>query len=369
MADLTAKFEQAAKDVNDFKSRPTDAELLELYGLYKQGTVGDVNTAQPGWLDFKGKAKWDAWKKLEGTSKEDAQKKYIEVVEGLKRRTFRGFNGVELVADAYGDPTKQCVLFLHGGGQTRHSWGGTAVHLAGLGFYAVSMDLRGHGDSGWDPKSDYTMPAFEEDVVSVCEELKGPIVVGASMGGTAAIWSAYRAKIIGIVLVDIAIHNEPVGISRIVGFMTSRTEFDSLDDAADYIAAYLPHRPRPKDTTGLAKNLRLKPNGKYRWHWDPAFMTSDRGRSVRDTNSDNSDTGDRINGLEARAKQIKCPCLLIRGKMSDVVSEKSAQQFLELVPHAQFADVSGASHMVAGDKNDAFTTAVVKFVKSFQSHV
>ncbi|KAJ3338114.1 hypothetical protein HDU93_009985 [Gonapodya sp. JEL0774] len=285
--------------------------------------------------------------------------------ETPNRRTFLGFNGVRLAADTYGDPSNPCVLFLHGGGQTRHSWGSTANHLARLGFYAVSMDLRGHGDSEWDPKSDYSMTAFEVDVLNVTSELNGPIVVGASMGGSAAIWSAKNANMTGIVLVDISIHNEPEGISRIVGFMTNRTEFESLQDAADYVAAYLPHRPRPKDNSGLSKNLRLQANGKYRWHWDPAFMTSSgRGRSVQEPTSDadNTDTGDRLVGLVERAKGIKCPCLLVRGKMSDVVSENSVKQFLELVPHAQFVDVQGASHMVAGDKNDAFTAAVLQFV-------
>jgi diazepam-binding inhibitor (GABA receptor modulator, acyl-CoA-binding protein) len=58
--------------------------MLELYALFKQANVGDVNTARPGMMDFKGKAKWDAWKKVEGMSKEDAMDKYVELVKSLQ---------------------------------------------------------------------------------------------------------------------------------------------------------------------------------------------------------------------------------------------------------------------------------------------
>ncbi|KAG5833585.1 acyl-CoA-binding protein [Anguilla rostrata] len=79
-----ADFEKAAEEVKVLKTKPNDAEMLEIYSLYKQATVGDVNTARPGMLDFTGKAKWDAWEKRKGMSKEDATKAYIDKVEELK---------------------------------------------------------------------------------------------------------------------------------------------------------------------------------------------------------------------------------------------------------------------------------------------
>jgi pimeloyl-ACP methyl ester carboxylesterase len=134
-----------------------------------------------------------------------------------ERLVCRGANRIELVADAYGDPALPPVLLLHGGGQTRHSWGGTAETLASHGFYAVSADLRGHGDSEWDPTGDYTFPVFQFDTEAWCEMLGCPSLVGASMGGIAALWTegtraeegkppASRA----VVLVDIAHRNEAV---------------------------------------------------------------------------------------------------------------------------------------------------------------
>ncbi|XP_041367799.1 acyl-CoA-binding protein-like [Gigantopelta aegis] len=83
---MSAEFNKAAEEVKKLKNRPSDADMLEIYAFYKQTTVGDVNTDQPGMLDFKGKAKWNAWNGKKGMSKEDAQQKYIDLVEELKKK-------------------------------------------------------------------------------------------------------------------------------------------------------------------------------------------------------------------------------------------------------------------------------------------
>lgn len=80
---MSAEFKKAADDVKRLKTKPTDNEMLELYGLYKQATVGDVNTDRPGMFDLQGKAKWDAWNGRKGLAKEDAEKQYIAVVSRL----------------------------------------------------------------------------------------------------------------------------------------------------------------------------------------------------------------------------------------------------------------------------------------------
>ena len=86
MADLKAEFDACAQKLRDSEGVVAgipDDKKLEIYALFKQGEVGDVNTARPGMLDFKGKAKWDAWDGKKGMSKEDAQKAYIELVNGI----------------------------------------------------------------------------------------------------------------------------------------------------------------------------------------------------------------------------------------------------------------------------------------------
>ncbi|XP_005089741.1 acyl-CoA-binding protein [Aplysia californica] len=84
MADLETKFKTAADEVTKLTSEPSNEEKLAIYGLFKQGTVGDCNTERPGMFDMKGKAKWDAWNALKGKSKEDAQNEYCSKVEELK---------------------------------------------------------------------------------------------------------------------------------------------------------------------------------------------------------------------------------------------------------------------------------------------
>ncbi|MBB5016737.1 acyl-CoA-binding protein [Rehaibacterium terrae] len=84
MADLKAQFEQAAKDVMSLAERPDNDTLLKLYALYKQGAEGDVSGPKPGFFDFVGSAKYEAWEKLKGMSPEDAMKKYVDLVNKLK---------------------------------------------------------------------------------------------------------------------------------------------------------------------------------------------------------------------------------------------------------------------------------------------
>jgi pimeloyl-ACP methyl ester carboxylesterase len=266
-------------------------------------------------------------------------------------------DGLRLVGDAYGDPEAPPVVLLHGGGQTRHAWGGTAAALAARGWYAVSMDLRGHGDSGWAADGDYRMDAFVRDLRAVAVWLgRPPVLVGASLGGFTALVAAGEttaAFAAAVVLVDIVPRTEPKGVARIIAFMTGHPNgFASLEEAAEAVAGYLHHRPKPKDLSGLRKNLRLGADGRYRWHWDPRMLSGGL-RLHASTDPER---------MERAARSLRVPTLLVRGRMSDIVSEQGARHFLELAPHARYVDVSDAGHMVAGDRNDRFTDAVVEFL-------
>src|SRR5262249_58162110 len=130
--------------------------------------------------------------------------------------------------------------------------------------------------------------------------------------------------------------------------------FASVAEAADAVAAYLPHRPRPRSHEGLKKNLRLHPDGRWRWHWDPRFLV---GRRTVGGVRDMVETA-----MVEAARRIKVPTLLVRGGSSELVHEAHVKEFLALVPHAEYADVTGARHMVAGDRNDQFATAILDFL-------
>jgi len=83
MSDIEKDFEKHSKNIKKIKKKPSDSDLLILYGLYKQSIVGNCNTTRPGFLDFKGKSKWDSWNNYKGTSKEESMKLYIKKVKEI----------------------------------------------------------------------------------------------------------------------------------------------------------------------------------------------------------------------------------------------------------------------------------------------
>ena len=182
--------------------------------------------------------------------------------------------------------------------------------------------------------------------------------MGASLGGLAslvAIGESDADIASALVLVDVTPMVVMEGALRIRDFMMSGMDgFGSLEEAADAISAYLPNRPRPRDLSGLRKNLRLR-DGRWHWHWDPAFVGGQAGIDGQQPIVDH----DR---LAAAASKVTIPTRLVRGRMSDIVSEESVRELRELVPHAEVVDVAGAGHMVVGDRNDAFNDAVIEFI-------
>lgn len=273
---------------------------------------------------------------------------------------FEGFEGIHLVADVWGSPDAWPVLLMHGGGQTRHAWGSTAQTLAANGWRAVSLDLRGHGDSEWALNGDYSFTAFANDAIAVSDQLgRPPVFVGASLGGVGAIIAeggTDRVVSSALVVVDITHRSNPQGLQRIKDFMSSGLEgFATLDDAAEAIAAYTPNRPKRVNPAGLMKVLRQKPDGRWYWHWDPAFIA--RGRTE-------VPAADFQNQFEAALSGVRVPTLLVRGKLSDVVTDEGTQEFLAKIQGSKLVEVSGASHMVAGDQNDTFSATVVEFLEN-----
>src|SRR6185312_10610150 len=273
---------------------------------------------------------------------------------------FSGVGGITLVGDEWNrdaaDADRPTILMLHGGGQNRFSWKSTGQILADEGYHVVALDSRGHGDSDRAPNADYAVETLRADVLHVLDAIgRQVVVIGASMGGLTGILLADSAgpdRVTGLVLVDVVPRYEKTGSARIRDFMLTNIDgFASLDEAADAVAAYLPYREKPRSPDGLKKNLRLR-DGRWYWHWDPAFMTAP-----------GDDPELRTEGFEEAAVNLKIPILLIRGKLSDVVSPEGVRHFLDTVPRAEFVELSNAGHTAAGDDNDAFSDAVVKFVK------
>lgn len=277
---------------------------------------------------------------------------------------YRGADGGRLVATVYGTAQRSALL-LHGGGQTRHAWRKTGLALASS-WQVIALDQRGHGASDWASDGAYAFPDFARDAQAVARQIGAetglkPVVIGASLGGIAALLALDDAAdplFSALCMVDIVPQMNPAGVDTIQGFMRARAAegFASVEEAADAVAAYLPHRPRPASLDGLRRNLRHDPDGRWRWHWDPRFLDGPRSvnaewDTVRDT-------------LMRRAAQLAIPGLLVRGAFSELVTDEAAQEFLAVARTMTSVDVAKARHMVAGDSNDDFIAAISDFLSA-----
>jgi len=279
----------------------------------------------------------------------------------FEMRRYTGAQGLKLAADVGGDPSHPPVVLLHGGGQTRHSWGTAMRELVAQGFHVINLDARGHSDSDWSPDADYGLATLAEDLKAVIATLASPpALVGASMGGATSLYAIGNTKeriARALVMVDIVPRIEQAGGEKIGAFMRANPEgFATLEEAADAVSKYYPHRPRPKDPSGLMKNLRRRDDGRLHWHWDPKLFARPR----QDTPPEPPRFTDQ---LLSACPGVHVPTLLVRGLSSDIVGDEGVAQFKQHLPQLEVFDVAGAGHMVAGDRNDAFNQGVVGFLK------
>ena len=272
---------------------------------------------------------------------------------------LEGAHGAGLGASR--NPGKQPgILFAHGFGQTRGAWTATAEALNAAGHATLSYDARGHGDSDWN-NSDlpYHGDQFTDDLIVVAGELpRPPVLVAASMGGLFGLMAEARwpGLFSAMVLVDITPRWETRGVERILAFMSAHPEgFASLEEAADSIAVYMPHRPR-KSEDSLRALLRPGKDGRWSWHWDPRLV---------DELARDSEQHQEV--IAEAARKVQCPLLLVSGGRSDLVSPQTVEEFMALVPHAQHVHLPDATHMVAGDDNNAFTAAVLNYLDALPS--
>jgi len=274
----------------------------------------------------------------------------------VRRADFRGANDIVLAADAFGRVQDPCIILLPGGGQTRFAWRQSAEAFAQSGYYVLSFDLRGHGDSGWAGNGDYSIDAFAGDVVCIARQAPADAVfVGASIGGIAALIAAGESRepfARALVLIDVVPRMPEAGLDRIRAFMSAGAGgFAGLEEAAALVRAYLPDRPR-RSGRGLRNNLRTGKDGRLYWHWDPAFHAGSKQRAE----------AGMLSRMEAATRGIGVPVMLVCGERSEVVDEQAIAHLLRLLPDAKSVRVAGAGHMVAGDRNDAFGTAVLDFL-------
>jgi pimeloyl-ACP methyl ester carboxylesterase len=277
-------------------------------------------------------------------------------IEQNIRHQWMTDDGIALIGEEMLGECDACVLFAHGFGQTRQSWMGAQSALLLDGAGSIAWDMRGHGESGRNSEAlHYQAEQFAEDVHLLSKKFKQkPLLVGASMGGLTGMMAQARHDVFSaLVLVDVTPRWEIAGVARIMAFMNAYPDgFDSFEHAADVIANYLPQRRERKSNKQLQFLLR-EHQGRLIWHWDRRMLSEfvEHSEHLQDD-------------IREAARKIKVPTLLISGGKSDIVSEQTVTDFLQLVPHAEHRSLPDATHMVAGDDNDAFNDILLSFKRT-----
>ena len=230
---------------------------------------------------------------------------------------FKGFAGILLRGDVYGDPDDPLVLLVHGGGQTRDIWKETASALARAGRQVIALDLRGHGESEWPADGRYDFSAYVEDLRAVLAQLPSrPVIVGASLGGwvaAAAVGEEGAHLASGLVLADAPPDLDLTNIRAAAGVLRAASE--------------------------TAKGA-----------WDPRML-------------ERFQLEDALARFKTAAPNIQMPVLFVRGALSDVTDPVSASRMVEQIPGAEYAEIGDAGHVVAADRADLFSATLLAFME------
>src|SRR5580693_3602885 len=247
------------------------------------------------------------------------------------------------------------ILFLHGGGLTAHTWDCVAVMLRER-YRCIALDQRGHGDSEWSPVLDYRIGTHVTDIAGFIDAtgLERPILVGQSMGGLNSIAYATRHsdRIRALVVVDVAPDISAPGVDRIRDF-SSTPELDSPDAFLERAVKFNPIRNPAVLRRSLHYNLRETPAGKWTFKHDQRRRTDDAMRSFAE---------DRAR-LASEVSKIKCPTLVMRGALSDVLTDASAEKFARSLPNGRWVRIEKSGHNVQGDNPRALLDAMHAFFR------
>jgi esterase len=247
------------------------------------------------------------------------------------------------------------ILFLHGGGLNAHTWDCVAVMLR-EGYRCIALDQRGHGDSEWSPVLDYRFIAHAGDIEGFIEatRLERPILVGQSMGGLNSLAYATRHsdQMRAMVIVDVAPEVSSSGAERIRAF-TATPELDSPEAFLERAVKFNPLRDPAVLRRSLYYNLRQTPVGKWTFKHDQRLRSDEGMRSFSEA---------RVR-LASELSSIRCPTLVVRGALSDILTDDAAEKFARSLPDGRWVRVEKSGHNVQGDNPRALLDAMLAFFR------
>lgn len=271
------------------------------------------------------------------------------------RSGFTMVGGMQFHFLEWGHAKLPPVVCLHGGGQTAYMYEELGAAL-GRDHHVLAPDLPGHGDSDTLPDL-ISRQAVAETIPALSAQMgiERAVLVGASFGGLVSITlgAAQPAFVEAIALIDVGHQLEEEGVQRIMEFMGKHESFGSLEEAAEAIREYLPHR-RNVTSERLTRNLRKRDDG--RWVW------KHRMRSAQQMQA-RGNWRDILTGLDDDARKLACPVLVLRGAKSDVLSDQGAGEIASIIPDARVATVADAGHLAAGDNPESTVQLIGGFLK------
>lgn len=230
------------------------------------------------------------------------------------------------------------------------------ARLAGA-YHVLAPDLPDHGDS--DPTSGGDRHSLAATLPALADHfgLRKFALVGASLGGIVSITyaAAHPEQVSAIALIDVGHRLEDEGVRKIIAFMSAHESFASLEEAAQEVAKYLPRRKEVRPQR-LQRNLRRREDG--RWEWKHGY-----GRHLRQREDQREGNWRQVvEGLDHDAMSLRCPVLVIRGAVSDVLSQQGAEDVTALIPNARMSVIADAGHLAAGDNPASTTETICSFL-------
>ncbi len=247
------------------------------------------------------------------------------------------------------------VVFLHGGGLNAHTWDAICLGLRAT-YHCMALDQRGHGDSEWSPELDYRATAHLKDIEGLVNHLglKQFVLIGQSLGGLNAFnyASQYPDRLAGLVVIDTGPNVSVEGGQRIRDFLTATERVRDPEELVEKAIAFNPLRDARLLRRSIFRNIRQLPDGSWIRKNDmrhlPAFGIADLVAEAKE--------------IFGRYDSVRCPTLIIRGEISDVLSDQDAEEFSRRLPQGEWIRIERAGHTVQGDNPGALLGALTRFL-------